>query len=230
MKYKHILFDFDDTLIDTNKVFTNANYKISKIISKRDKKPFKEVSEDFSKATLEAHIKFHVNPEKEWPEVIRIFSQKYELSQIQKEEIINILNSIYSTPVETFPDTIDTLKNLKRLGFNLYLVTHASKEYTDFKLVNSKIDKYIKDIFLVSVDEAKGVKHWKEALKQFNVNPKECIAVGDNVKGDIISADEVGIEKKFWFDSKSGWSHYKEGVLPKGTIIIHTLNEILKYI
>ena len=97
---------------------------------------------------------------------------------------------------QTFSDADIVLQQLRRRGYQLGIITNGSSESQRAKLNGANLISHF-DVILIS-EEEKVKKPDPEifllAAAKLNVNPQECIFVGDNPEVDIIGALQVGMQ------------------------------------
>lgn len=123
------------------------------------------------------------------------------------QELINILiekNPSYQQQIETVlnknwveihtrkEDSINYMKELKEIGYNIYLLSNCSKEAHDFimkydfiRLINGGVYSYELNICKPEKDI------YLELVKKYNIKPEESIFIDDN-KDNIKASIELG--------------------------------------
>ena len=122
---------------------------------------------------------------------------------------------------------METLETFSKSTVRLGLVTHANQEWTNFKLNGLNLRRFFEQVHIVHEDNHKTPEEWRAAIDHFGVEPYKAMVVGDNVKGDIQAAREIGVEKLVWIDHGRGWSLYRLGDVPEGTITVNGVNELI---
>jgi FMN phosphatase YigB (HAD superfamily) len=225
---KAFLFDLDDTLIDTQSVFDQQVNRVLDILIKQ----IPQVSSDqlrneFGESVALAHHLCFVNPRKLWRQTIHLLKQKHEeITRLVEEMCFSPLMGIYSILPPFHSGAIETLEIFSSARVPLGLVTHAQKRWTNFKMKKLGLDKYFELTEIADPNQPKTPEIWSSAIKKLNINSKEAVVVGDNVRGDIQAARRVGVNQLFWVDRKAMWEVYREGKLPSGTKVIQELLEI----
>ena len=222
-----VLFDLDDTLIDTNLVFVKKVHAVLDHLSSSLSIDPEKLSRRFKAEQIKAHNKVAVNPEKLWPTILEkcggIFGWEDEVTK----EAFKSLMEIYTTLPKVLSGTVSTLEALKKAQKYLGVVTHASREWTDFKLEGLDLDKFFEHVELFDTNIHKSVSAWENAIKAFKIEPSNALVVGDSVKGDIQAAYKVGVRNLVWVNRDEAWDHYKKGKLPNGTIEIGGIDGLL---
>lgn len=227
---KAVIFDLDDTLLKTHAVFVQHIEEVKRIITKENGINYKEFEKAIERTMIETYEKAFVRPSKIWKMVFEVLAEKFDLSESQVEKYMKEIFKIYEEIPEVFPDVIDTLKELQRRHIHLLVLTHAEEEWTTRKIEGSGLSKYFNEIFYASVDKKKDKTDWTRAVELSGHPLSEIAVVGDNIKGDIVAAVEIGVKKVFWVNRQTSWSIYLEGQVPKEATTITDLKEILKII
>lgn len=194
-KYKTILFDIDDTLIDfkvDQKIaFMKAMNEIGKICTE-------EMYEDYNDINLglwEELNKGNISLEELFVKRFKIFFDKYKIKQ-NEEEFNNILTKMFQetgTPIKGVVETLNKISNV----YELVVVSNGPKDQQYHRLKNANFLKYFSKIF---ISEEMGYN--KPDKKYFdivfnNIKNKEksqILIVGDSISSDIIGGKKVGID------------------------------------
>ena len=201
-KYKHLLIDVDDTLLD---------FQIA------EEKAFEKLLNEFNLTFDEKLYQIYQNENK------RLW-KAFELCQIEKHEIFDnrMIPLFKELNLDVDPKAAsyrfldylsegaflidNTYKVLEKLykKYDLYIITNgvASVQYPRIKKVG--IDKFFKGIF---VSEEIGYQKPKKEFfdyvssKIYNFNKEEALVIGDSLTSDIKGAIEYGIDT-CWFNPK----------------------------
>lgn len=226
---KLILFDLDDTLVDTHVIFREKINQYFSYVSARypdiDRQELETRGREINDRLF---LKYGVNP-KRWQEVNEELITIYGLDK--KETFYagaNYLQEIYTTVPKLKEGVPDILKDFRAAGVRIGLVTHASVNWTNFKVDNLALRTYFEDIIIIDENGHKTSTQWEKAISHFKEKPKNTLVVGDNVKGDMIAAREAGVKYLVWYSQGSQWKLYREGELPKGTIVIDEIKKLPK--
>ncbi|HLC96455.1 MAG TPA: TIGR02253 family HAD-type hydrolase [Candidatus Nanoarchaeia archaeon] len=101
--------------------------------------------------------------------------------------------------LEPYPHTQYTLLQLKGKGLKLGIVTDAPRLKAWLRLASMKIADFF-DVVVTYEDTGRLKPHrlpFMAALKKLNVQPEECLMVGDMPQRDIKGAQELGIKTCF---------------------------------
>lgn len=226
MKIDTILFDLDDTLISTNSVFSKEIRKTIRYISTKYSLKYTVVKKFVDQAIINSYGIAKVNPKNSWPNTLRQIKEEFRISSIDLKHIEKIFFDIYQIPPKRKRGVISLLKLVKKRGLKIGLVTHASKEWTQFKLEKTKLNKYFDHIEVVDTNRGKSGNDWVKALNMLNSKKENTIVVGDNINGDIISSYNEGFRNLVWIKRVGAWKVYSEGEVPKGVKVIPHISKL----
>lgn len=196
MKYKYILFDVDDTLLDFKKDEENA------VIA-----TFKEKGISPTPLLVETYSKINLGL---W--------KQFERGEIQKQDITDRRFTYLLKEMNIVGDGIDFDKNyrrhlseggikitdadtvcdeLKAKGYKLYIVTNGIEYIQTKRLNKSGLEKYFDNIF---ISENFGVQ--KPKIEYFNMVFREIgccdkskyLIIGDSLTSDILGGKNAGID------------------------------------
>ena len=196
--YKYLLFDLDNTLVDDNK---NRKYAISRVL--------KYLNLDYEESILEAFIK---SDNEYWKKMANREFDNIRPQGMSKEETFNwaggnriryfLRNYKFSTCVELnklymeamkekiFPidGASSTLKNLKGLGYLLYIITNGPEQAAIKKIEALDSSLFTNMIASEKVGYMKPHKEYYEAMyEKFWLNDKEnMLIIGDELDKDIL--------------------------------------------
>lgn len=204
-KYKAILFDFDGTLVNTNKFVDDytKRFIFDNKITASDSRAFrKELETDSSQL--------------EKP-VIDLYWRR--LRECQPKEI------------QFFDGAIETLKKLKDKDYKLGLVTTSPK----IRLSQILEAKYLAGFFDVEIGEedVNNVKPHPEpvlkALERLYVDPKDAVFVG-NAQEDMESGIAAGVDTIFYIENEIYYGLIREWLEKNNIKTVKSLEEITSQI
>ena len=109
--------------------------------------------------------------------------------------IFDFNRTLYIPELQELPDkSIELLKNLKRSGFLLALISIKESQR------DTLIESYDLSSFfsIIKIVKEKDTDIFKETLNLLGCQPNEIIVVGDRIKSEIKLANQLGI-KKIWY-------------------------------
>jgi putative hydrolase of the HAD superfamily len=224
-KYKHLFFDFDNTLWDFS---TNSKESLKEVYEKynfqENFKSFDEFFEIYEKKNLKLWNEYRNGDiSKE-----TLINQRFAFAAEAKEMRVNPsqLNNDYLTfttkKTKVLDDAHDLLKYLKD-KYLIHIITDGFFEVQIIKLRTSKLSPFITNI--ITAEEIGRLKPAKElfdyALQHAGATKEEAIVIGDCYETDIIGAHNAGIDQIF-LNTKN------VSDLPvKPTYIVKSLKEIM---
>ncbi len=177
-KINTILFDLDGTLVDSNQLLIDSFEQTFKYFFPKSKYT-KQDYINMIGPTLEETFSILEKNKNNVREMINYFRHFYLKNEYQY--------------IKIYPNLIETLKKLKKLNFQLGIVTTKFKESALPSIKHFNLDKYM-DVY-VFLDDVKKPKPSAEPIiyaKNRLVNPKEIIIVGDN-PSDILAGKNANI-------------------------------------
>ena len=218
---KAVFFDFDDTLQSRAGAF---RIYCDNFLSRY----FPEIQgqeKERRKDEMEEHVDGgYKSREAYWPEMIALWQWE---NAPALEVLVNDFNEKFGQNVVMLEGSVETLKELKKRGYLLGMVTNGNSQ-----LQNTKLDTAgIRDLFdMAVVSDDIGI--WKPdkgifeyAMKTLGVTPEESLFVGDHPINDIQGALGAGMHA-VWVDYGSFAGQATPGV--KSVKNVRELLEILK--
>ena len=196
---KAVIFDLDGTLLDRDsslKLFVQDQYKrYSKELAHIPK-------QEYISRFIELDHKGYVWKDKVYQQLLN----EYDLSNLTWEGMLADYLHYFPAHCVPFLHMEDVLKELKKKGLLLGMITNG---FTDFQWMNIKalgIDHYF-DTILVSEQEGIKKPHkdiFLRALKALNVSAEESVYIGDHPENDVLGARGAGMhavwKKDAFFD------------------------------
>jgi len=176
-KFSAVLFDLDDTLVDTHQHILKA---FNHSLELQGFPPIKE-----SLLAARAGIPLTVI----YPEIAPLGDLKQFLDdhfEFQKDN---------ATLIEEYAHANSTLDKLRASGLKLAIVTGRFRRTTNIVMAHTGLDKKV-DFILCSDEMEKTKPHphpFLAAAKKLGVPPSECLVVGDG-SYDIISGNAAGMK------------------------------------
>lgn len=212
-RYKKILFDLDNTLVDDDE---NRKYAINKILLERKEKvtsekieKFIQLDNQFWKDRAEGKIKnphkFKNDEEKtKWVRAQRFIKYFNNITLEEGIEINNKYINFLKEKIVPIKNSTEILRYLYEKKYELYIITNSPTKVVNEKLCKINAQKYIKDTF--SAEEAGHMKPHNEFFEGFfnkiNSYKKEnMLIIGDELEKDILGGIQNGIDT-CWFNPK----------------------------
>lgn len=191
---KAVLFDLDNTLLD----FLKMKMKCSKAAISAMRKAGLKTKED---KALKILLKFYKKTR---------FEGKTVFQNLLKEAIgkvdykilsagIAAYRKIRTNVLNPYPNTVKTLKELKKRKLKLGIVTDAPRLKAWIRLSSANIARYFD--FVITIGDFKKRKPspspFKMALRTLKLKPEEILFVGDSIRKDVAGAKKVGMKTVF---------------------------------
>ncbi len=227
LKIKAILFDLDDTLLNSKKAEYNAICEFKNLHSEFNEVKDINFGEVWSKITLELYEKYHkgeISFEELRIERMKELFSKYSIniSDDDAKEAFKDYKNIYEKNWILFDDTKEVLEKLKN-RYKLVIVSNGDGIWQRKKIKETGLNKYFSNIVISSeVGCSKPEKEIFEiAYKMVNLKPEDCVMIGDKYKVDVEGSLNAGMYG-IWVNRKKEQLSYKYQ--------INELNELTKYL
>ncbi len=188
---KAILFDIDDTLIDTSG-FSNIarNASIDALILGGLSTNREKIESELKRIIFEygSNASNHFN----------ILLEELKIPKEDRSRLISYALVAYHNAkiiLHPIPDVPSTLMKLKEKNYKLYAASEGLSIKQWEKLIRSGIDRHIEHAFMtedLSV-KTKNSEFYKHILSKLNLEAKECLMIGDRIEKDIVPAKECGL-------------------------------------
>lgn len=225
-KYKHIFFDFDNTLWD----FTyNSKESLKEIFDKynfaQDFENFDNFYQQYEKNNEELWALYREGNISKDSLTARRFlfaSEKRRHNELSSLQINSDYLSFTTQKTKVIEHAIHLLKYLQD-KYIINILTDGFFEVQMVKLRTSKLSSFISNI--ITAEEVGHLKPNKElfefAMDACDAKPEESIMVGDNYSTDIVGAHYAGMDQIFFNREKK--ANFE--VIP--TFTVTTLKEIM---
>ena len=224
---KAVLFDLDDTLVNSKKAEYNAICEFKKMYSEFDKVEDDDFAKMWNKITMQSYEKYHkgeISFEELRMKRMQGLFNNYLIALSEKEAKIKFKDyqSIYEKNWILFDDAEETLIKLKE-KYKLAILSNGDGKQQRKKIEYTGLNKYFSDIVISSeVGYSKPEKEIFEiACKAVNLTPRNCAMIGDKYQVDIEGAINAGMHG-IWVNRKNEYSNFEYQ--------IKELNELTKYL
>jgi HAD superfamily hydrolase (TIGR01509 family) len=200
---KLVVFDFDQTLVDTLKGFSKAFSEIKKEFQQfLDKNGYNIIVEDHSSELKETMRELDRNREYDrnnwWnPLLKQLKVTELQFTKDECEWLTKIYWDVTSTNTELFPDTLEILNYLKQKKYLLGLVTDNDGGFglKKIRLAKSPIVKLFNQVVIAGDDVPEKKPHpaaFQKLAALLKISPKACVMVGDKPFTDIAGGKAAG--------------------------------------
>jgi putative hydrolase of the HAD superfamily len=200
---KLVVFDFDQTLVDTMKGFVKAFSEIKKEFQQfLDRNGYNIIVEDHSSELKETIRELDKNREydrnKWWNTLLKQLKvTEHQFTQDECERLTKIYWDTTAANTELFPDTLEILNYLKERKYKLGLITDNDGGFglKKLRLAKSPIIKFFDQVVIAGDDVPEKKPHPAAFLKiaaLLKVPPKVCVMVGDKPFTDIAGGKAAG--------------------------------------
>ncbi|MBI2259770.1 MAG: noncanonical pyrimidine nucleotidase, YjjG family [Flavobacteriia bacterium] len=201
MKKTHLFFDLDRTLWDFE---NNSKNALNKIYEAEQLNQYFEhfleflsLYKNINKKLWQAYSKHQITKNQLRD---RRFIECFEKKNIKNEQLAKKISDLYIeiSPQQTklFPNTLETLSYLKKSNYTLHIITNGFEEVQFKKLKNSKLEDYFTNVICSEqVGFNKPDKRiFLHALNVAKTESNKAVMIGDDLKVDILGANQLGIE------------------------------------
>lgn len=222
-----VLLDFDDVISRTGQIFAKQmRLFVEQSVLSLDGVSFETVMQELERINNAVQHTHKVNPVR-WQVIVQLLAESFGLgNQSVFHQHLHLLMEIYQTSPEFHEGALETLVTFREAGFRLGVITHANEDWTWFKLRQLGLETMFQSVTIAHEDGVKGCEDWSRAVNSLDVQPEETIAIGDNVKGDILAAEAAGI--RTLVKVPSIWRLYGEGELPQGVIAAAGIGAVIE--
>ena len=219
-KIKHIFFDLDNSLWDTDrnsKLTLQQMYKETEVEEKH-KVGFSDFFNDYYHRNEELWILYRQNKVNKQDILDQRFRKTFERFGITDSSIYSYFDDHFLEKVvqnnNLVDNTVETLEYLKGKGYELHVVSNGFIQQTQRKVNGTQIKEYVTTV--TSGEEINKRKPAKEVfelgLQKANAKAEESSFIGDDWEADAIGSEKAGMFPIF-FDYKKE-EKYKQNGFP----------------
>ena len=216
---KSVIFDLDDTLIKTGDIFESQMTEYALTMAKISGHSEELIYRRLEEVNNEEYENHRVSVEK-WHHVVLRLTEEF-----QNEEFFNnlpILMKIYKKEPVVYTGARELLKQLGISGFRVGVVTHANEDWTYWKLRRTGLIDLVGAVVVADEYGLKTKAHWHMGMEILGVTAQESLVVGDNLRGDVWPARELGARAMLL---PAAWSLYAQGEVPEGVVKLGSIGE-----
>lgn len=201
--YKHIFFDFDNTLWDFTQ---NSKESLNDVYIKHELSDyfvnFDDFFEKYEKTNLKLWGEYRKGKISKEALSVRRFSYILDEVKYPDHNLAQKLNSDYLTSTTTKTKIIDyafDVLNYLKNKYQIHIITDGFFEVQLVKLKSSKLSPFISNV--ITAEEVgflkPNIELFEEALASVNAKKEESIMIGDSYESDILGAHNAGIDQIF---------------------------------
>ena len=212
MKYENYIFDLYGTLVDikTDEMSLSLWKKLAKLYAAYGAvyKP-KQLRKAYIRYDREERQRLADKSACEYPEIkleyvfLRLLTEAPEGNvrvpedkDVWAEFMANAFRTLSRKYIRLYPETIDTLKRLKKKGCKIYLLSNAQVIFTRPKISLLGLDKYFDKMYISSdYGTMKPEKSFMDRLiEDERLDKAKSVMIGNEIRSDIKIADLCGVD------------------------------------
>lgn len=219
---KAVLFDLDDTLLETGVIFQKQMEEYAFLVSDQSGLSERLILSRLSAINNEEYLARGVSPER-WRFVVSRLREEFDSPVVVDN--LPVLMDIYNQEPRVHPGATNILRGLRIVGMSIGVVTHANEGWTNFKLRMTGLEDYVDQVEIANEDGVKSAANWFRMMKVLGVKASQSLVVGDSLKGDILPATELGARAMM---IPAVWSVYSEGEIPEKVVTLAKIGDFYK--
>ena len=181
-----IIFDLDDTLIDTSEFITP--FKLERAL-------YRMVEEGLELENFSIALDLLLQLDKKSESAKSALEEFVEINGFHEKFVPIALKEIYhvfsdETPVFPVADAVEVLSGLSN-EHKMAIVSVGSLEFQMWKLKKAGIDSsFFCKIFILEERDKK--KYYQSLIQEMNLSPEEVVVCGDRIAIDLVPAKQLG--------------------------------------
>ncbi len=223
LKIEAVLFDLDDTLIDTSGIFRMCQKEYVRRVVEETGVDQSELARILDEENNKSYLTMGVSPLRWYSTVSRII-ENYPEHEVSLSNNLPILLMIYQLEPKMRGGSRTVLDTLQKSETKMGLVTHANVDWTYRKMDMLGLWNYFDVTKIVHEDDRKQSVHWQEAMDGLGVDARNCLVVGDSLNSDVCAAADLGA-RTVWIPTR--WVVNKAGTVPQETVQIEKITDLL---
>jgi len=228
IKIKTVIFDLDDTLIKTSKLYNHARDEFSSLMqelgfnSEESLIKLDEVDINYIKEYGFVKERYPLSLGKTY----EYFSQKNgkEINPELKKKIEEIGWQVFRQIPELVDGVYQVLETLSKKYF-LILATLGDPQVQEEKVRVSGLKKYFSEVYVL---KHKNVEEYQNILTEHNLNKKDTWIIGNSVRSDLNPGLKLGIN--CILIPYLSWKFEEEEPLSENYLQLDSLEEVLNYL
>ncbi len=203
MRYRQIIFDVDDTLID---FAATENFAFNSLFRAHHWPTSAELQRQYHAYNQGLWRKLEqgkINYEELSKKCFRVFLKEHLNIDVDGQKTMNEYRSYFGEAHKLLPGVKDTLKFAKRQGYKLTILSNGEKFMQRHRLALAGILDYFD--LIVTSEEAHYQKPNPHAFDYFfsrtEIGPSQSIFFGDGLQSDILGAEQYGFDS-IWYNHR----------------------------
>ncbi|MBU3968329.1 MAG: HAD family hydrolase [Euryarchaeota archaeon] len=217
MEIKSILFDMDNTLFD----FIEAKYAACEaIVEHLGLKDSRELFKYFLRGVYNFEA---------WENIMDYMKDRGVYSEQVYLECCDLYERKKLEAIDPYPNVLETLHQLKKMGFSLGVVTDAHIDHARSRLMKTRLF----DLFdvLVTADMTGTKKPSPEiffkTLEKLQITPDQALYIGDSLRRDIEPARKIGMVTAY---AAYGDRNVKEDRSCQADYCLNDISDVFKFL
>ncbi len=211
MKYKHIIWDYNGTLL-------NDAYLCVEVMNEM------LISRNLEPVSLEKYRNIFDFPVKDYYEKIGFDFDKESFKIVGNDFIVNYEERVQEAKIQKYAES--ALRNIYESGTPQSILSARMQLHLTKELENSSLKKYFTNIVGIEDQYANGkIEKGKRLIEKINIQRKDILLIGDTTH-DYEVATETGIDSIL----VSNGHHSYNRLVKCDTKVLNNLNEVWKYI
>ncbi len=186
-KIKAVILDLDDTLYDcSGTLILRGRRQAAKAIARTINCPEEEAY--LLQREMEEKYGTKVN-------IYEKIASSHNLPHSSAGEFLKEFIHVDISGIALFPDVVDTLTQIKSLGYKLILVTSGEKQIQVRKIhVLGLHSNYFDEILIPDRNNYQTKKDcFQEIVQRYNLEPEEILCVGDKIDDELTAGKSLGM-------------------------------------
>ncbi len=203
MKYKHFLFDADNTIFDFSRGEKNAFLEIGNMYNLKFDDESLNIYHKINKECWLSYERGELSQDKLL--VLRFKNFCEELSiDIDPNEFNRLFTKILSSQTCLMPYAKEVLDILRDSNYNISMITNGVRETQYGRIKATGLEPYFSSLFISSEMgcQKPDIEFFDIVLNEIKADREECIIIGDRLESDIEGGLRSSIDT-IWLNTKN---------------------------
>lgn len=215
MKYKHFLFDADNTIFDYSQGERNAFILLANHYNLLFNDKLLDTYHRINKWCWKAYERGELS--QDTLVILRFKNLCEELSiDADAHEMENLFTTFLSSQTCLMPHAKEVLDELKSKGCNIEMITNGVSATQYGRLDATNLNSYFSNIFISSEMgcQKPDSEYFEIVLDTIRADRSECLIIGDRLESDIRGGINVGIDTIWLNTGKTANAEINDSVRP----------------